>query len=132
MPFSFRYLVRNWAGSSGTLRVTYNKTAGKSTRGFRLGDCFKTLTGPQRKDMTTLKRVSLSLALLAVFSTAMMAQVTAGTILGNVRDASGAAVGDTAISIKEINKGTVQTYKTDENGGFYAPFLTPGTYQVTV
>ncbi len=82
--------------------------------------------------MTTLKRVSLSLALLAVFSTAMMAQVTAGTILGNVRDASGAAVADTAISIKEINKGTVQTYKTDENGGFYAPFLTPGTYQVSV
>ncbi|MDP3000562.1 MAG: carboxypeptidase regulatory-like domain-containing protein [Bryobacterales bacterium] len=82
--------------------------------------------------MTILKRVGLSLALLAAFSTVMMAQVTAGTILGNVRDASGAAVADTGISIKEVNKGTVQTYRTDENGGFYAPFLTPGTYQVTV
>ena len=82
--------------------------------------------------MTTLKRVSLSFALLAAFSTAMMAQVTTGTILGNVRDATGASVADTAISIKEINKGTVQTYRTDENGGFYAPFLTPGTYQVTI
>ncbi len=82
--------------------------------------------------MTTIQRVRLSLALLAAFSPAMMAQVTAGTILGNVRDITGAVVADTTISIKEVNKGTIQSYKTDGNGAFYAPFLTPGTYQVTV
>lgn len=60
------------------------------------------------------------------------AQVTTGTILGTVQDASGASVLRATITIKEVSKGTVQTYQTDENGAYYAPFLTPGAYEVTV
>ncbi len=37
-----------------------------------------------------------------------------------------------SITVKETAKGTTQNYQTDENGAYYAPFLTPGTYQITV
>ncbi len=60
------------------------------------------------------------------------AQVTTGTILGRVVDSSGASVAGAAITIKEVSKGTEQSYQTDENGSFYAPFLIPGNYQVSV
>src|SRR5579885_73451 len=76
--------------------------------------------------------IGLVLLFLACGSAAMMAQVTTGTILGNVRDTSGAVVTGAAISIREISKGTVQNFQSDENGAYYAPFLIPGTYEVTV
>ncbi len=79
-----------------------------------------------------MRGLLLCLATAIVLSPVASAQVTTGTILGNVRDPSGAAVAGASITIKEVNKGTTQTYQTDENGAFYAPFLTPGTYQVEV
>ncbi|PYV20591.1 MAG: hypothetical protein DMG24_22325, partial [Acidobacteria bacterium] len=60
------------------------------------------------------------------------AQVTTGTILGTVVDPTGAAIPGATVSIKEITKGTSQQYTTDANGSYYAPFLIPGTYSVTI
>jgi len=60
------------------------------------------------------------------------AQVTTGTILGTVVDHTGAAIPGATVSIKEITKGTSQQYKTDADGSYYAPFLIPGTYSVTI
>lgn len=77
-------------------------------------------------------RVSGLCLTLLFGASALRAQVTTGTILGNVHDASGALVAQASIVVKETSKGTSQTYQTDENGAYYAPFLTPGTYQVTV
>ena len=74
----------------------------------------------------------VSLIVLTCLTTAAVAQVTTGTILGNVRDASGASIVGATITIEEVTKNTVQTYRTDENGAYYAPFLVSGTYQITV
>ncbi|MCS7315307.1 MAG: carboxypeptidase regulatory-like domain-containing protein [Bryobacterales bacterium] len=60
------------------------------------------------------------------------AQVTTGTILGTVRDSTGAAVPAAQITITETNKGTSLQFVTDETGAYHAPFLSPGTYSVTV
>lgn len=79
-----------------------------------------------------LRTLVLCFAVAALCGISLVAQVTTGTILGNVRDGTGASVSEASITIKEVSKGTTQTYKTDENGGFYAPFLIPGTYQITV
>ncbi len=59
-------------------------------------------------------------------------QVTTGTILGTVRDASGAAVADVDVLITETAKGTSNQYKTDASGEYSAQFLIPGTYSVSV
>jgi hypothetical protein len=60
------------------------------------------------------------------------AQVTAGTIVGSVKDPQGAAVPGATVTITEVNKGTVSTYVTDPDGSFVAPFLIPGTYEVAI
>ncbi|HUQ91962.1 MAG TPA: carboxypeptidase regulatory-like domain-containing protein [Bryobacteraceae bacterium] len=59
------------------------------------------------------------------------AQVT-GTILGSVRDNTGASVSGAKITITDVGKGTSQSYTSDEEGNYSAPFLIPGTYSVAV
>jgi hypothetical protein len=71
-------------------------------------------------------------AALAVGSAApIAAQVTTGTIIGTVNDASGVVPGAT-VTVREVNKGTTSSYVTDATGNYTAPFLVPGTYAVEV
>ncbi|MBI3681097.1 MAG: carboxypeptidase regulatory-like domain-containing protein [Acidobacteria bacterium] len=72
------------------------------------------------------------LAVSVVSCLPVCAQVTTGTILGVIRDSSGANVAGAQITIMETNKGTMQRYVTDESGTYNAPFLVPGTYSVAV
>jgi hypothetical protein len=60
------------------------------------------------------------------------AQVTTGTILGTVTDSSGQIVPGATVTVREVNKGTSTEYVTDETGSYTAPFLTSGTYEITV
>ena len=60
------------------------------------------------------------------------AQVTTGTILGTVRDQSGAAITGATVTITDLAKGTSSQYQTDQTGDFNVPFLIPGTYSVAV
>jgi hypothetical protein len=62
----------------------------------------------------------------------LSAQVATGTILGTVRDSTGAAVPGAVVTVTETNKGTSLQFSTDEAGSYTAPFLTPGAYAVTV
>src|SRR6185503_8421237 len=81
-----------------------------------------------------MQRMRFGVAVLwvvVVLSPGAGAQVTTGTIVGAVRDANGVVPG-AAVTIREVNKGTADTYATDENGAYTAPFLTPGTYTVEV
>ena len=79
-----------------------------------------------------------SLVTLAILGSAMsysspaIAQVTTGTILGTVLDKSGGTIVGADVTISETSKGTSQKYQSDETGSYYAPFLIPGTYRVTV
>ncbi len=74
-----------------------------------------------------------TLALLVwLFSGSAGGQVTTGTILGTVRDASGAAVADAQVAITDVGKGTTTQYTTDQNGSYNVPFLIPGTYTIAV
>ena len=70
--------------------------------------------------------------ILILCAGSLPAQVTTGTILGTIHDASGAVIAQASITVKEVAKGTTQTYQTDDTGGYLAPFLIPGTYQITV
>jgi hypothetical protein len=72
------------------------------------------------------------LCALLVGGLPVLAQVTTGTIIGNVTDPSGAAVVGATVTVLEVSKGTVVTRKTNESGDFQFPFLVPGEYKVTV
>lgn len=71
-----------------------------------------------------------SLLCLAAASASLFAQQTTGTILGTVRDNTGAVVSGAKITITETSKATVQNYVSDETGSYNSPFLIPGTYSV--
>src|SRR5450755_4560889 len=68
---------------------------------------------------------------LTLSSSAVWGQVTSGTILGSVQDATGAAVAGAKITITETGKGTTGTYQSDQAGEYNVPFLIPGTYTVS-
>ncbi|MBY0373297.1 MAG: carboxypeptidase-like regulatory domain-containing protein, partial [Bryobacteraceae bacterium] len=71
-------------------------------------------------------------ALLLLLSVSSWAQVTTGTIAGNVTDGQGAAIAGAKITVTEISKGTSTVRQSDETGSYIVPFLIPGVYKVTV
>lgn len=79
----------------------------------------------------TVQRLSVGAAavLWALCAVGAAAQVTTGSLGGTVRDENGIVPGAT-VTIREANRGTVETYVTDDTGSYTAPFLTPGTYIV--
>jgi hypothetical protein len=61
-----------------------------------------------------------------------MAQVTTGSILGTVRDASGAVVPGATVTITDTGKGTTSVKQTNTEGDYDVPYLIPGTYNIVV
>jgi len=76
--------------------------------------------------------LSLSCSVLALLPGIARAQVDTGTILGTVRDASGAAVADGTITITETKVNASTTVKTNSTGDYVATPLRIGTYSVSV
>src|SRR5258708_35709963 len=60
------------------------------------------------------------------------AQVAGGTILGIVRDTSGATIAGAKVAIQNMATGIITTVTTNEYGLYRAPNLIPGPYQVNV
>jgi hypothetical protein len=67
----------------------------------------------------------LTSALTIVTASPSPAQVTTGTNVGTVSDSNGVVPGAN-VTIREVNKGTSDTFITDGTGTYTAPFLTPG------
>src|SRR5579862_6737248 len=59
-------------------------------------------------------------------------QSTAGRVLGNVTDQSGAAVAGATVVVTDAQRGTSRTMVTDDSGNYSAPELQPGVYKVHV
>jgi len=74
---------------------------------------------------------ALTTVLTLVAAAPAAAQVTTGTIVGTISDSNG-VIPRANVTIREVNKGTSDSYVTDDTGSFTAPFLTPGTYTVEV
>lgn len=72
------------------------------------------------------------LALLAIAAVSVFGQAITGSIVGNVTDASGAAVAGAKITITETSTGISRTAISNAEGGYVMPYLQPGTYKVEV
>src|SRR5216684_2733456 len=55
-----------------------------------------------------------------------------GRIEGTVLDSSGAIVADAAVTAQNDSTGLSTTQTSDSNGHFLFPYLSPGTYHVTI
>jgi hypothetical protein len=85
-----------------------------------------------RRNVPQGLRLLLPLLALMGLSALAAAQVTTGSILGNVRDGAGAPVAGATVIITDLNKNTSTRHTTDDEGAYNVPFLIPGTYSVAV
>ena len=75
----------------------------------------------------------ISLAIIACFSTAMIAQEVTGTIVGTVKDSNGAGVPGASVAVTDSAKNVVvRTVTTNSDGEFSVPNLSPGTFTLAV
>ena len=82
-------------------------------------------------------RVALRILAIAVFcicaGSALMAQVTTGSIAGTIKDPSGAVVPNATVTFTNTDKNAViRTVKSGSSGEFSAPLLPIGRYSLTV
>jgi protocatechuate 3,4-dioxygenase beta subunit len=61
-----------------------------------------------------------------------LAQETRSTILGTVKDASGAVVPGATVEITHSETNAAAKLTTNDKGYFEAPYLLPGTYNIAV
>ena len=86
---------------------------------------------------TSLRRAGklgslLAFVALLSFSTAAVGQVATGSLVGTVVDSSGQVVPGATITVRNVNRNTTTALTTDATGVYTAPFLVPGTYEVSV
>src|SRR5437762_1693389 len=70
-------------------------------------------------------------ALIALGTCLVFAQTSTATILGVVRDTSGALVPGVSISVKHVDSGLTRTAISNERGGYNVPLLPVGAYEIT-
>jgi hypothetical protein len=78
------------------------------------------------------KALTLAVVLFAVRSHVVNAQSTFGSIVGTVRDASGAVVADASVRIQNLNENTIRELKSSADGNYEALNLKPASYSVAV
>ena len=86
---------------------------------------------------SSLRRAATVAALLVLgaihcLPAAAVAQVATGSIVGTVVDASGQLVPGAQVTVREVNRNTTTALTTDSAGVYTAPFLVPGTYEISV
>lgn len=78
-------------------------------------------------------RIFVAVVVLSfAFCPAAMGQATTGSVLGTVRDSSGAVIPGATVTITDVGKGTKKVGRTDSAGNYSFPSLIPGTYTLAV
>ena len=70
--------------------------------------------------------------LLFLLSSFVFAQETRSTILGTIKDPTGAVVAGATVDVVNNDTNTASKVATNDSGYFEAPYLLPGTYTITV
>src|SRR5258707_7281922 len=73
-----------------------------------------------------------ALGMLLFFPLAIHAQTYYGTIVGNVTDATGAAVAGAKVSVTNTATNSTYTATTSGHGSYSVPQLAVGTYEVHI
>jgi hypothetical protein len=81
-----------------------------------------------RRSIPLLFIVAASLVAAASLASA---QAVSGTLLGNVRDSTGAVLPGVSVTVTNEDTGLTRTAVTDANGEFTVPSVPTGTYTVT-
>jgi hypothetical protein len=75
--------------------------------------------------------LAISCALAIVLVEGAHAQSSRGSIVGNVRDPTGAAVAGAKVTVTNLDTNLSSTYETGASGDYFVPSQIPGHYSVT-
>ena len=81
--------------------------------------------------MKLAKRGLWVMCLVVAMAAGLAAQVTTGTILGTVSDASGGVIPGATVTIRNVETGITRTASSDEAGRYRVPQLGLGDYEIT-
>src|SRR3989442_891992 len=80
----------------------------------------------------TFGRLAIAfVALIALGTSPVFAQISTATMSGVVRDGTGGLIPGVTVTIKHTESGLTRTATTTENGGYRMPSLPVGPYEVT-
>ncbi|MBI4483072.1 MAG: TonB-dependent receptor [Acidobacteria bacterium] len=85
----------------------------------------------KRSTLQTLLGVAVMAFFVVTDSPSLTAQTVTGTILGTVRDSTGALIPGVEISVKNVETGAVRSAITDDVGTYHIPSVPAGPYEVT-
>ncbi|HZT70601.1 MAG TPA: TonB-dependent receptor [Terriglobia bacterium] len=75
---------------------------------------------------------AIALAIVLAVPGTSRAQVLYGTVVGNVKDPTGAVIPDATISLTQTQTGLTRAVQTDSHGSYTASTLPAGTYSVRI
>src|SRR5437870_3857207 len=78
-----------------------------------------------------LKLHSCALVLVALMSATTAFGQATGSISGTVADASGAAIPDAAVQVKNVGTGITRAVQSDDQGRYRLPELAIGDYEIS-
>ena len=70
--------------------------------------------------------------LFAVTAIPIYAQSTYGTVLGTVKDSTGAVLSDATVTLRSTDEGTVRAVQTNASGNYFFQLVAPGHYSVKI
>ncbi|HLJ79657.1 MAG TPA: carboxypeptidase-like regulatory domain-containing protein [Acidobacteriaceae bacterium] len=76
--------------------------------------------------------IAVGFALAVLIGTPLRAQIVGGTITGTVQDASGAALPEATVKVRNVETGAVRTVMSGPDGRFSAPSVPVGQYAIAV
>src|SRR4051812_40179778 len=76
-------------------------------------------------------KIACLCVLVALMSLRCAAQATSAEISGSITDPSGAVVPGSTVTAANIETGTTQSTKSEDNGDYVLTNLRPGTYTLT-
>ncbi len=80
-----------------------------------------------------MRRAALRVILVALAGAAVAAaQSFTGSILGTIRDSSGAVVPNASVTVVNVGTNVKSTVLSNEHGNYVAPLLPPGNYALEV
>src|SRR5215813_5721903 len=77
------------------------------------------------------RRIGTVVLLIAVSCSLVVAQTSTASIVGVVRDASGALIPGVTINVKHIDSGQTRTVVSGERGAYTVPLLPVGPYEIS-
>src|ERR1700739_2403111 len=92
--------------------------------------CFSKL-GPMRKNQILPLKLLWAGLFLFLFSSLMQAQFEDGSVVGTIRDSSGAAVSGASITVINTATGIQNMATSNGNGDYEVPSIRAGSYRIT-